>query len=134
MAINATFNNISVISLRSVSLVEETRKPGENHRPTSSHWKLYHITVYLVHLMIISLFWSFKTFLFWNVFLHTHILVSSVVLPPLLSFYSGLKKGWKYYLRGHQKTNVKDQVDNTMTKWFKNTSHAETKDCEQHEQ
>ena len=34
MVFNATFNNISVISLRSVLLVEET---GENHRPAASH-------------------------------------------------------------------------------------------------
>jgi hypothetical protein len=34
---NATFNNISVISWRSVLLVEETRVPGENHRPVASH-------------------------------------------------------------------------------------------------
>ena len=33
---NATFNNISVISLLSV-LVEETGVPGENHRPEASH-------------------------------------------------------------------------------------------------
>jgi len=32
---NATFNNISVISWRSVSLVEETGVPGENHRPAA---------------------------------------------------------------------------------------------------
>jgi hypothetical protein len=31
MVINATFNNISVISWRSVLLVEETSIPGENH-------------------------------------------------------------------------------------------------------
>jgi hypothetical protein len=31
MVFNATFNNISVISWRSVLLVEETRVPGENH-------------------------------------------------------------------------------------------------------
>jgi hypothetical protein len=37
MMFNATFNNISVISWRSVLLVEETRVPGENHRPTASH-------------------------------------------------------------------------------------------------
>ena len=30
MVLNATFNNISVISWRSVVLVEETRVPGEN--------------------------------------------------------------------------------------------------------
>ena len=34
---NATFNIISVISWRSVSLVEETGVPRENHRPAASH-------------------------------------------------------------------------------------------------
>jgi hypothetical protein len=33
MLFNTTFNNISVISRRSVLLVEETGVPGENHRP-----------------------------------------------------------------------------------------------------
>ena len=37
MVFNATFNNISVISWRSVLLVEETGVPGENHRPVVSH-------------------------------------------------------------------------------------------------
>jgi len=37
MVFNATFNNISVISWRSVSLVEETEVPGENHRYVASH-------------------------------------------------------------------------------------------------
>ena len=37
MVFNVTFNNISVISLRLVLLVEETAKPGENHRPAASH-------------------------------------------------------------------------------------------------
>jgi hypothetical protein len=39
---NATFNNISVISRRSVLLVEET---GENHRHVASHWQtlLYNV-------------------------------------------------------------------------------------------
>ena len=31
MMLNATFNNISVVSWRSVLLVEETEVPGENH-------------------------------------------------------------------------------------------------------
>jgi hypothetical protein len=31
------FDNISVISWRSVLLVEETGGPGENHRPVGSH-------------------------------------------------------------------------------------------------
>jgi hypothetical protein len=36
MVLNASFNNISVISWRSVLLVDETR---ENHRPVVSHWQ-----------------------------------------------------------------------------------------------
>jgi hypothetical protein len=36
MVFNATFNNVSVISWRSVLLVEETGGPGENHRPVAS--------------------------------------------------------------------------------------------------
>jgi hypothetical protein len=35
MVFNATFNNISVISWRSVLLVEETGIQGENHRPAA---------------------------------------------------------------------------------------------------
>ena len=34
---NATFNNISVISWWSVLLVDETKLPGENHQPATSH-------------------------------------------------------------------------------------------------
>ena len=37
MVFNDTFNNISVVSWRSALLVEETRVPGENHRPAASH-------------------------------------------------------------------------------------------------
>jgi len=37
IVVNATFNNISVISWRSMLLVEETGVPGENHQPASSH-------------------------------------------------------------------------------------------------
>jgi hypothetical protein len=44
-AFNATFNNISVISWRSVLLVEETPVPGENHRPTASHCQILSHTV-----------------------------------------------------------------------------------------
>ena len=39
MGFNATFKNISVISWRSVLLVEETWVPGENQRPVISHWQ-----------------------------------------------------------------------------------------------
>ena len=37
MMFNATFNNISVISWQSVSLMEETGVPGESQRPAASH-------------------------------------------------------------------------------------------------
>ena len=37
MVFNATFNNISAISWRSVLFVEETGEPVENHRPVASH-------------------------------------------------------------------------------------------------
>jgi hypothetical protein len=41
MVFNATFNNISVISWRSVLLVEETGGPGKNHRPAANHCQTY---------------------------------------------------------------------------------------------
>ena len=45
--VSATFNNISVISWRSVLLVEETGVPGENHWPATSHWQtFYYIMLY----------------------------------------------------------------------------------------
>jgi hypothetical protein len=51
MVFNTTFNNIPVISWRSVLLVEETRVPGENHRPVANHRQtLSHIMLYRVHL------------------------------------------------------------------------------------
>jgi hypothetical protein len=37
MMFNATFNNISVISRRSVLFVEEIGVPGENRRPVARH-------------------------------------------------------------------------------------------------
>jgi hypothetical protein len=37
MVLNATFNNVSIISWPSVLFVEETGVPGGNHRPTASH-------------------------------------------------------------------------------------------------
>ena len=37
--INATFNNISAISWRTISLVEETGVPGKNRWPAASIWQ-----------------------------------------------------------------------------------------------
>ena len=37
MVLNATFNNISVISWWSVLLAEYTGVPGENNQPVASH-------------------------------------------------------------------------------------------------
>jgi hypothetical protein len=50
MVFNATFNNISVRSWRTVSLVEETGEPGKNHRPVASRWHtLSHNAVHLAY-------------------------------------------------------------------------------------
>ena len=46
MVLNATFNNISVMSWRSVLLAEETGGLGENQRPVAVTDKFYHIMVY----------------------------------------------------------------------------------------
>jgi hypothetical protein len=37
MVFNATFNNISGISWRSILFVEEIGVPGENHRPAANY-------------------------------------------------------------------------------------------------
>ena len=53
MVFNATFNNISGISWRSVLLVKETGGPGENHLPVTSHWQTLSHNV--VHLALIEI-------------------------------------------------------------------------------
>ena len=48
---NATVNNIPVISWSLVILVEEKAEYSrESHRPVVSHWQIYHIMFYRVHL------------------------------------------------------------------------------------
>ena len=53
MVLNTTFNNISVISWRSVLLVEETGGPRENHQPVTSQWQTLSHNV--VHLALIEI-------------------------------------------------------------------------------
>ena len=51
MVFNATFNTISVISWRSIPLVEDTGVPGKktNDLPQVTH-KLYHIRLHRIHI------------------------------------------------------------------------------------
>jgi hypothetical protein len=39
LVLNATFNYISVISWRTILLVEESGVPGEKNQPVPSHWQ-----------------------------------------------------------------------------------------------
>jgi len=45
MVVNAALNNMSVISWRSVLIMEEI---GENHRTAASHSQPYNIMLYLI--------------------------------------------------------------------------------------
>ena len=81
MVFNATFNNISAISWRSVLLVEETGVPWENHRPVASHWQtLSHNVVSskprlsgvrthnLKYINFSNCLWLSTLLIFWNCF------------------------------------------------------------------
>ena len=55
MAVIATLNNISIISWRSVLLVETTGVPRENHRSATSHWQtLSHNVVSSIQMYILD--------------------------------------------------------------------------------
>ena len=49
MVFNVTVNNISIISWRSVLLVEETRGPGENHCTLINNVSLSMLDILKVH-------------------------------------------------------------------------------------
>jgi hypothetical protein len=51
MVFNAAFNNISVISWRSVLLMEETGVPGESHRTVARHLQTLSHNVVLLALI-----------------------------------------------------------------------------------
>ena len=53
MVFSATFNNISVISWRSVLLVEKSGVPGENDQPVASHRQT--LTHNVAHLALIAI-------------------------------------------------------------------------------
>ena len=53
MVFNATFNSISVISWRSVLLVEEAGGSGEKHRPVASYWQT--LSPNVVHLAMLEI-------------------------------------------------------------------------------
>ena len=54
MVFNTTFNNISVISWRSVLLVEETGLPRENSWPVASHWQTLSILRHKIEIHILN--------------------------------------------------------------------------------
>jgi hypothetical protein len=51
MVFDATFNNISVISWRSVLLVEETGGPRENHRPVTVWFNFQKYIIFSINLV-----------------------------------------------------------------------------------
>jgi hypothetical protein len=63
MVFNTTFNNISVISWRSILLVEETGVPGENRWPVTSHWQI--LSHYVVFYMVVLNIYN-KCFKYYN--------------------------------------------------------------------
>ena len=54
LVFNITFINISVISRRSVLLIEDTGVPEVNHRPVASHWQNFKTPCKTLTLLYIS--------------------------------------------------------------------------------
>jgi len=77
MVFNTTFNNISVISRRSVLLMEKTGVPWETHRPVASHWQT------LSHNVVSSCTWMRNIYI-----IRVGEWVSDCCLTPIQQFFS----------------------------------------------
>jgi len=77
----ATLNNISVISRRSVLLLEETGVPGENHWPVASHWQnLSHIMLWTLCVVCVDFDSSVVLDKWW---LHLHDLIDIFMMNKI---------------------------------------------------
>ena len=83
--LNATFNNILVISWRSVLLMEESEVPRENHPSATDTDKLYHIILYWVNLAWAGLIRTHNVrgdMHWWHKYLKPNYHMSTTTDPP----------------------------------------------------
>jgi hypothetical protein len=84
IVLNATFNNISIISWLSVLLLEETWLRGENHLLAASHWQsLSHNGVSRIrtHNVSCSIWFTWK-----HCLLKIYIQIAPLVIPSFSSY------------------------------------------------
>jgi hypothetical protein len=120
MVFNTTFSNISVISWRSVLLVEETGGPGDYHRPVASHWQtLSHNVVHLVLIEIRTRTISGDS--------HSSVVIAtdcigSCKYPTTIRSRpnDGPAKSWFKHITSN--TNLIQQIITTVSSWMKRNS------------